>query len=78
MESHIKTIRTPHAALADTSDLDELLLVIPRPGGTAPAEVGFVLAALESINVQTAQLNSLRQGLLSAANKVTAGVAVGA
>jgi hypothetical protein len=78
MESHIKTIRTAHAALADTSELDELLLIIHRPGWTTPAEVGFVLAALESINVQTAQLNSLRQGLLTAANKVTAGVAAGA
>ena len=78
MESHIKTIQTAHAALADTSELDELLLVIHRPGWTTLAEVGLVLTALESINVQTAQLNSLRQGLLAAANKVSTGIAAGA
>jgi hypothetical protein len=78
MESHIKTIRTAHASLANTSELDELLVIIHRPGWTTPAEVGFVLAALESINVQTAQLNSLRQGLLAAANKVSSGIAAGA
>jgi hypothetical protein len=78
MESHIKTIRTAHASLANTSELDELLVIIHRPGWTTPAEVGFVLAALESINVQTAQLNSLRQGLLAVANKVSSGIAAGA
>jgi hypothetical protein len=46
VESHIQTMRTAHAALADTSDLDTLWQIIHRPGWTTIAEGAFLLAAL--------------------------------
>jgi hypothetical protein len=78
VESHIQTMRTAHAALADTSDLDTLWQIIHRPGWTTIAEGAFLLAALESINTQTQQLATLRENVLGAVEKVSTGQAAGA
>ena len=77
IETHIQTLKTAHAALADTSDLDTLFQIIHRPGWTTIAEGSFLLAALESINVQTAQLATSRQNVLAAAQQVSTAQAAG-
>jgi hypothetical protein len=46
IETHIQTLKTAHAALADTSDLDTLFQIIHGPGWTTIAEGSFLLAAL--------------------------------
>jgi hypothetical protein len=56
LESHIQTIRTAHQALARGSEMDELFKIIHNPEWTTPAEYAFLLASLESIKAQTAQL----------------------
>lgn len=77
IESHIQKIRTAHAALADTSDLDNLWQIIHRPGWTTPAQAGFLIAALESMDSQTAQMAALWQSVFSAAGLVSTGLAAG-
>ncbi|HMD39885.1 MAG TPA: hypothetical protein VKH15_11425 [Candidatus Acidoferrum sp.] len=77
IETHIQTMKTAHAALANTSDIDMLFQIIHRPGWTTLAEGSFLLAALESINTQTAQLAALRQNVLAAAQQVGAAQAAG-
>lgn len=78
IEGHIQSIRTAHAALADSSDADELFRIIHQPGWTTPAEVAFLLTALESIQSQPRQLTTMRQSLLTAAKLVSTGLAAGA
>lgn len=73
IEGHIQGMRTAHAALADSSDADELFRIIHQPGWTTPAEVAFLLTALESIQSQTRQLTAMRQSLLTAAKLVSTG-----
>ena len=78
LEGEIQALKTSHAALASGDSLNELLKIIHRPGWTTPAELAFVLNGLESVRAQTAQLNTLTQGLLAAAKLVGAGRAAGA
>jgi hypothetical protein len=77
LESHIQTIRTAHKALAAGSELDELFKIIHNPGWTTPAEFAFLLASLESIRAQSAQLAGLQQSLLAAAQSVSTARAAG-
>jgi len=78
IEAHVQSIKTSHAAFADTSEMDELFKIIHFPGWTTPAEVAFLRNSLESIIAQTKQLASLRQGLLVAAKLVNTSRAAGA
>jgi hypothetical protein len=77
VETHIQTIRTAHAGLASGGPLDELFKIIHQPGWTTPAELAFLLTSLESIRAQTAQLATMEQGLLAAAQAVSTGRAAG-
>jgi hypothetical protein len=70
IEAHIQAIKTSHAALTDSSEMDELFKIIHFPGWTTPAEFAFLRNSLESIIAQTKQLAALRQGLLVAAKLV--------
>lgn len=78
LETDIKALKSSHAALADGRALDELLVIIHRPGWTTPAELAFVQAGLESAHAQTRQLAASTQGLLTAAKLVGTGRAAGA
>jgi hypothetical protein len=77
VEAHIQALKTSHAALASTDELDELWKIIHRPGWTTPAELAFLLTGLESIKAQTLQLTSLKQGLLNSATLVGTSRAAG-
>ena len=78
IEAHIQALKTSHAALASSDELDQLWKIIHRPGWTTPAELAFVLTGLESVVAQTRQLTSLKQGLLVGARLVGTTRAVGA
>jgi len=78
VEAHIQAIKTSHAALASTDELDELWKIIHRPGWTTPAELAFLITGLESIKSQTLQLTAMKQGLLNSAILVGTGRAAGA
>jgi hypothetical protein len=72
LETHIRSLKSAHAAFGNTDDWEEMQILIHRPGWTSPAEQLFVVAALESILEQTKQLNTLREGLLAGARAVGA------
>jgi hypothetical protein len=77
IESHIHTIKTAHAALAGGEEMDELFKIIHNPGWTTLAEAAFLLASLESIKAQTAQLAAMQKSLLAAAQLVNTARAAG-
>ncbi len=70
VEAHIQALKTSHAVLASSDELDELWKIIHRPGWTTPAELAFLVNGLESIKSQTLQLTSLKQGLVRSASLV--------
>ncbi len=78
LESHIQALKTSHAALANTDELDELWRIIHNPGWTSIAELAFVVNGLESARAQTQQLATLKQGLVKAAKLVGTTRAAGA
>ena len=78
VENHIQALKTSHAALANSDELDQLWNIIHRPGWTTVAELAFLINGLESIKSQTLQLTALKQGLVKSASLVGAGRAAGA
>jgi len=77
IESHIQARRTAHAALAGGGEMDELFKIIHNPGWTTLAEAAFLVASLESINAQSAQLAAMQKSLLAAAQLVNTARAAG-
>jgi hypothetical protein len=55
---------------ANPSDLEELLIIIHRPGWTTPAEFAFVSAIVDSIQGHITSLTHLRKSLLSGSRAV--------
>ena len=78
VEAHIQALKTSHAALASSDELDQLWNIIHRPGWTTVAELAFLINGLESIKSQTLQLTALKQGLVKSASLVGTGRAAGA
>jgi hypothetical protein len=72
VEAHIQAIKTSHAALASSDELDQLWNIIHRPGWTTVAELAFLMNGLESIRAQTLQLAALKEGLVKSASLVGA------
>ena len=70
LETRIKKLRRAIAAMSVSTDLDELLKVIHRPGWTTPAEMQFVVTMLALIADQVMALEALSAGLLSASKAV--------
>jgi len=78
VEAHIQALKTSHAALASSDELDQLWRIIHQPGWTTLAELAFLMNGLESIKAQTVQLTALKQGLVKSASLVTATRGAGA
>jgi hypothetical protein len=78
VESHIQTIGKAHAAPAGGSDMHELFRIVQQPGQTAPAELAFLLALLESIKVQAPQVAAMQQSRVAAAQLVSTARSAGA
>ncbi len=70
LEAHIHAVKATLMTLADSSELDELLAIIHRPGWTTPAEGMLVTASLEYLAAQTKLVATLRQNLLAGARAV--------
>ena len=78
VESQVRRLMSSTAAFGDTSDLDELLKIIHRPGWTTPAELQFLTSGLESLTAQVRQMAAFREALIKAAQAVAAPRAAGA
>jgi hypothetical protein len=77
LEAHIHAVKATHMTLADSSELDELLTIIHRPGWTTPAEWMLVATSLEYLAAQTKLVATLRQNLLTGARAVGKSQAAG-
>ena len=57
-------------AIADTSDMKEMLRIIHKPGWTTPAEFALVNGLVDSIQGHTNDLTAMRKVLLSGSQAV--------
>ncbi len=64
LQKQIEAVQVELAALADDSDLKELLSIIHFPGYTTPAEFLFHRAVLDSMLSQVQGLAALKRALL--------------
>ena len=72
LDHRIKLAREAFEQYGSTDDMDELLLIIHRPGWTTIAELMLVEGLLESLTVHTRTLLATRQALLNASKRVGA------
>ena len=73
LEGQIGELRSSLAGLAKTTDLEELIVIIRRPGWTTPAELTFASGIVDSMLAHTKVLTGLRQVLMSGSQRVTVG-----
>jgi len=70
LEVRIKELSTQLATLADTQDLEELIIIIHKPGWTTPAEYVLVRGLVDAMHEYTKALASLRQTLIHGSRAV--------
>jgi len=71
LEKGIRALRDVFAQLGKGDDLQELALIIRRPGWTTPAEMFFASGLVESMLGHAQALNQLRGVLLKGAAAVS-------
>lgn len=69
LEAQIRRLHRSLASLAD-DDLEELILIIKRPGWTTPAEFLFAVAMVESMQGQVKGLAAQKRALLAGSRAV--------
>ena len=65
LERRVRTLGAQLETMSDSSDLEELIILIHRPGWTTPAEYLLVNAAIDAIQQQVEMLTGMRQALLN-------------
>ena len=70
METRMKELRATLKSLAEGKDFDRLSLIIRKPGWTTVAEVAFLNGLLDSMHGQAKNIATLKQAILSGAQKV--------
>jgi len=70
LDRRIKHARTAFAKLGSVDDMDELLIVIHRPGWTTIAEVMLVESLLDTLTAQAQGMLATRQALMNASKRV--------
>jgi hypothetical protein len=70
LETKVKALSAQLKALADTSDVEELLSLIHKPGWTTIAELTLVSGIVDSIQGHTNNLAELRKTLLSGSRAI--------
>lgn len=70
LDKKITALSDALAHLGKGGDLKELLRIIRFPGWTTPAELGFALAILDSMQAQANQLTKLSGALLKSGKLV--------
>jgi hypothetical protein len=70
LEAKIKALSTHLETLSNTSDMEELFVIIHRPGWTTPAEFAMVNGIIDSIHAQAKTLTEMRKVLLSGSRAV--------
>ncbi len=70
MENQIRGLRATLKSLAEDKQFEQLNLIIRKPYFTTPAEAAFLISLLDSMQAQAKNMVSLKQAMLSAAEKV--------
>ncbi|HLG65578.1 MAG TPA: hypothetical protein VKY19_26900 [Ktedonosporobacter sp.] len=70
LEARMKELRTLLATMGDTTDFDELIVIIHRPGWTTIAEHLLVDGLVDAIQEHAKALTHLRQTLLHGSRAV--------
>ena len=70
LETKLKALSVHLKALADTSDMEEMLVIIHRPGWTTPAEFALVSGMLDSIQGHVNNLTEMRKTLYSGSRAI--------
>jgi len=70
LEARIKDLHHSIKALGDTPELEELALLIHRPGWTTPAEWLFVTGLVEALHTHVAHVINLKQMLITGGRAV--------
>ena len=71
LETRIKELCENLVCLADDKDLQELILIIHKPGWTSIAEATLVNGVIDSILAQTKNVIELKKTLLAGSQAVT-------
>ncbi len=72
LETQIKNLRAQLANVADGTDLEELLIIIHRPGWTTPAEALLVSGIIDTMLEHAKVLTGLKQVLINGSRAVGA------
>ena len=70
LETKLKEVRTTLTNLADGGGFEEFVRTVHKPGFTTPAEVALFTAVVDSMAEQVKNVLTLKQVLLSGAEKV--------
>ena len=71
LDKKVTALSKALANLGRGTDLKELIRIIRNPGWTTPAELGFTIAILDSMQGQVAQLAKLSGALAKSAKQVS-------
>ena len=71
LDKKVTALSKALANLGRGTDLKELIRIIRNPGWTTPAELGFTIAILDSMQGQVAQLQKLSGALVKSAKRVS-------
>jgi hypothetical protein len=70
LEKHIEELSHDLTKLGNTEDLENLRLIIHRPGWTTLPEIAFASGIVESLHAQTKALAQLMSTLIKASESV--------
>jgi hypothetical protein len=70
LDAKLKALSTSLKTVSNTSDLEEMSIIIHRPGWTTIAELALVNGIVESIQAHAENLTEMRKVLLSGSRAV--------
>lgn len=70
LEAKIKALCTHLEATGDTSDMEEMLVLIHRQGWTTPQEIALVSGMVDSMQAHVNNLTEMRKVVLSASRAI--------
>lgn len=70
LETRIRTLSERLETMSDSSDLEELIIIIHRPGWTTPAEYQLVTGLVDIMQQQMEVLADLRQALVNGSRAI--------
>ena len=70
LETRLKELSEHLETMGDTSDLEEMIFIIHRPGWTTPAEYLLVSGIVDAMQEHAKSLATLRQSLIAGSRAI--------